>query len=280
MKSSSAKRIIVVAALACLGLEGCEAPDLSSPILPLAKGDEPDMFVPLLPKVPHETDAGIHMVSDEAFFDLRYWKPPVVSSPGHSAGILTDVMHMTRCAHQKLVTFHFATSGSSIALKCLTHPYSVTATQSEAPHENQKTYALTFDVSKEKPHTDFKVVVRAVYWDGFKSGIESADTYTLGEVESKDLSLSVAFPAWNKPKWIGSSYDPNGGESYVPYPIPKEPQTAKDNSWVRWKISKKLPGSHYRLSWEWDPKAEPKSAPDQSAALPETLKGEKEASHP
>jgi hypothetical protein len=221
------------------------------PSVPPAEATE----VPVLPQRP---PANIYTVfKDISIFDLRSWRPMQDTSRRKDGRIspvnYTNYLHVKKLVEVDTFTAHYATSGSAIDLRCITHKDTVFVDKNSVHHKGAIEYAVQVDISEVPVNEEFLIVIEGTYWNGFRDiQSETASTYTdLQTAGLKELGLVVFLPT-DKPFESTEIYRQVGKNptELVTHDIGT---LYRDESklFVYWNVGNIKPDTHYTIKWDW-----------------------------
>ncbi|MBX3159189.1 MAG: hypothetical protein KF773_24685 [Deltaproteobacteria bacterium] len=223
----------------------------------------PVVPVPIVSRGVENNPTDFSTLRDISIFDLRAWKPvPPDKTTGRvSPANYINYIHIRRNSREaKTFHGHYATSGSVIDLRAITHPYTVQEVRdlpTTAPRDrqcdfHQHCFVIDVDVSGTPVDTEFLIVIEATYWNGFPGDASDAMTYTDADVNSlAELGLFVLFPL-DKPFWSDHvTWQCGKDETFREYMKPSYYFKDRDNHFIYWAVQKPAADCHYRVDWKW-----------------------------
>jgi len=216
----------------------------------------PNPNVRTVPKLNEESGEGFETLRDISVFDLRGWKQVGAdSNPRTSPANYINYLHVKKTRAVSIYRAHYATSGTAIDLRCITHEAQILLQAAPTEHSGQqvKEYEVDVDISGVPIDQEFLIVIEGTYWNSFQNLLEeTASTYTNNDIAQLDeLSLFVLLPE-NKPfkgykLWAQTS----GGSARTEYRDPNRVYADRDGHFIYWSILGRKPDHHYQLSWNW-----------------------------
>lgn len=210
-----------------------------------------------VPKLVEESDQGFQTLRDVSIFDLRGWKQLSQSEPNLRASPVNYInyLHVKRASTAKTYRAHYATTGTAIDLRCITHPAQVLLQASPVEHAGQKVKEYSVEVSVENAPVDkeFLIVIEGTYWNSFQSLVEeSASTYTDKDIKDlQELALFILLPE-NKPfKGYKLWSHPTLQSEKKEYQELTKFYADKDGRFIYWNILDRKSDYHYEVTWNW-----------------------------
>jgi hypothetical protein len=217
----------------------------------------PNAGVKKVPELSEVSDEGFQTLRDISVFDLRGWKqvPPSETNTRVSPANYINYLHVKKTRAAKTYRAHYATSGSGIDLRCITHTADVLQESEPKEHAGGKVkeYEVAVNVEDVPLDKEFLIVIEGTYWNSFQSlAEESASTYTDKDIGQLDeLALFILLPE-NKPfkgyrLWSENTNGSNRGE----YRGENKVYADRDGRFLYWTISERKPDHHYQVTWTW-----------------------------
>lgn len=218
----------------------------------------PPAQVTEVPKLKEETGADeIETLRDISMWDLRGWKsvPTEGENSRYSPANYVNYLHVRKVRPASIYRAHYATNGSLIDLRCITHQYNLLLQQGGAggyAHPGEKTYEMDIDVTNVAVGEEFLIVVEATYWNSFQgTQRQEIETYTDKDMKHMDeLAIFVLMPE-SKPFRNPLRCARTADKECVSYGGHERFYTDKDGRFMYWGIDERLPDRHYQLSWDW-----------------------------
>src|SRR5215216_1876086 len=151
-------------------------------------------------KLADSSSPGISILKDISIFDLRSWRqvPPDQVDKRYSPVNYINYLHVKKTRPEKRLIAHYATGGSAIDLRCITHGAKIYLREDPEEHAGSevKEYAVEVDIEDVPVGKEFLVVIEATYWNSFQDPLnESASTYTDDDIdELNELALIILLP--------------------------------------------------------------------------------------
>jgi|GEM_PF-6605186 len=229
-------------------------------------GPTVNVFAPIPITVPNraiaaELPAGdvkaFKVISDLSVFDLQYWKPvpPDEVNTRWSPALYSNVLRIRKVAPGRWFSAHYATSGSAIDLRCISHPARAFDKPKSKVHETdaEYEYGMLVDLGDLPVGREAEVVIQGIYWNGFSDEHgESASTYTDTDYdEAEDLELLVVAPGKKPLKSIELLASVGDSPAKISFRGKRELEVGPKGSFARWSIHNLEPSEHYTMRWGW-----------------------------
>jgi len=216
----------------------------------------PPVDLKTVPKL-EESGEGFQTLRDVSIFDLRGWKQLSLSENNLRASPVNYInyLHVTRTSQAKLYRAHYATTGTAIDLRCITHPADVLLQATPVEHAGGKVkeYAVEVNVENAPVDKEFLIVIEGTYWNSFQDIVEeSASTYTDKDIKHlQELALFILLPE-NKPfKGYKLWSHPTGHAEKKEYQELTKFYADKDGRFIFWSILDRRSDYHYEVTWNW-----------------------------
>lgn len=217
----------------------------------------PNAEVKQVPQLNSETTASaVETLRDISMWDLRGWKQISVgqTNPRFSPVNYINYLHVKKLQSVDSYRAHYATSGSLIDLRCITHTAQVLTQEGAIDHpgEDKREYEVDVDVSKAPLNQEFLIVIEGTYWNSFQNATEEVSTYTDEDMHFMDeLAIFVLMPE-SKPfrnvqRWARIT----GSTQKLEYRGEERFYEDKDGRFVYWSIGDRQRNHHYQLTWDW-----------------------------
>ena len=217
----------------------------------------PNPNLKTVPKLNEEDSEGFQTLRDISVFDLRGWKQVSASetNPRVSPANYINYLHVKKTRDVKLYRAHYATSGTAIDLRCITHEAQVLQQAIPVDHAGQKVkeYEVDVDISSIPVDKEFLIVIEGTYWNSFQNPVEeTASTYTTNDIAQLDeLSIFVLLPESRPFKGYKLWSQKYGGGERTEYRGDNRLYADKDGHFLYWSILARNPDHHYQVSWTW-----------------------------
>lgn len=217
----------------------------------------PNPNVKSVPKLDEESGEGFQTLRDVSIFDLRGWKQisPSETNLRVSPANYINYLHVKKTKEAKIYRAHYATTGSLIDLRCITHEAQVLKQASPVEHagQNVNEYQVDVNIENVEINKEFLIVIEGTYWNSFQNLTEeSVSTYTDEDIQQlNELSIFVLLPQ-NKPFKSLKLWDQVTGSSERNEYRGRQSQYADKNGYfIYWSILDRKPGHHYEVTWTW-----------------------------
>jgi hypothetical protein len=213
--------------------------------------------VKTVPKLNEESSDGFQTLRDISVFDLRGWKQLSASetNPRVSPANYINYLHVKKTHDVKTYRAHYATSGTGIDLRCITHQAQVLQEATPVEHSGQKVreYEVDVDISEVPVDKEFLIVIEGTYWNSFQNLIEeTASTYTNDDIAQLDeLSIFVLLPESRPFKGYKLWSQSSGGGERSEYRGDNRLYADQNGHFLYWSILARKPDQHYQVSWNW-----------------------------
>ena len=210
-----------------------------------------------VPTLNEESSEGFLTLRDISVFDLRGWKQVSASetNPRVSPANYINYLHVKKTRDVKTYRAHYATSGTAIDLRCITHEAQVLQQATPVEHAGQKVqeYEVDVDISSIPVDKEFLIVIEGTYWNSFQNPAEeTASTYTSEDIAQLDeLSIFVLLPESRPFKGFKLWSQNSGGGPRTEYRGDNRLYADKDGRFLYWSILARNPDHHYQVSWNW-----------------------------
>ena len=210
-----------------------------------------------VPQLSEETDEGFETLRDISVFDLRGWKQvsPSETNPRFSPADYINYLHVKKTRDVKTYRAHYATSGTAIDLRCITHEAGVLQQAIPVEHAGQKVkeYEVDVDISEVPVDKEFLIVIEGTYWNSFQGALEEdVSTYTSNDIAQLDeLSIFVLMPESKPFKGYKLWSQDTGGGERSEYRGDNRLYADQNGHFLYWSILARKRNHHYQVSWTW-----------------------------
>lgn len=216
----------------------------------------PDPNIKIVSKIEEGADEGFSTLRDVSVFDLRGWKKisPNETNPRVSPVNYINYLHVKKTRETKTYRAHYATTGTEIDLRCMTHQSQTLKQEKPEEHDGKKyrEYEVAVNVEDIPVGKEFLIVIEATYWNSFQNlEEESVLTYTDSDIDQmEELALFVLLPEEKPIKSYNLWANPSGEEK-AQFLGNSRIYKEENGRFFYWSITDRKPGYHYEITWNW-----------------------------
>jgi len=198
---------------------------------------------------------GFEFLSDTTVIDLRTYlraSPDKVDKRVSPVSQRRYLVGQRSDQNQSTVQLEFATRGSGLDVRCLTHQYELFAPQSALTRsgvEYKHAYQMLIHLGPQKNEKPLNMIVEGTYWNAFQDD-QNLHATMKAHKNTAELTLIILLPKDKPMKSSELSVREDGARMFKKYQG-EGPRVTDDDLVFSWTIIDPKPKAVYRAKWNW-----------------------------